>query len=219
MENPRLTFATPTIIAGDRSLVSLIAHELAHSWSGNLVTNATWRDFWLNEGFTTYVENRLMEALYGEGRAHMLQVLDRRGLEVEREVGEPLGQLAAENLHVLVRPTGAVLGQADQHLAVGGADDVAVGDGEIDAVGDADHVGDRAAVVLGDQVADGGGNGRELLLGLLDARARGGGDVHADLSGVDAGEEVATDEGHESSSAQQIVCGPPSVRESAPPSA
>ena len=90
MENPRLTFATPTIIAGDRSLVSLIAHELAHSWSGNLVTNATWRDFWLNEGFTTYVENRLMEALYGEGRAHMLQVLDRRGLEEEiKRLGGP----------------------------------------------------------------------------------------------------------------------------------
>ena len=70
MENPRLTFATPTIIAGDRSLVSLIAHELAHSWSGNLVTNATWSDFWLNEGVTTYVENRLMEAIYGKiGRA------------------------------------------------------------------------------------------------------------------------------------------------------
>ena len=51
MENPKLTFATPTILAGDRSLVALVAHELAHSWSGNLVTNATWRDFWLNEGF------------------------------------------------------------------------------------------------------------------------------------------------------------------------
>ena len=72
MENPRLTFATPTILAGDRSLVSLIAHELAHSWSGNLVTNATWSDFWLNEGFTTYFENRIMEALYGRERAAML---------------------------------------------------------------------------------------------------------------------------------------------------
>jgi aminopeptidase N len=69
MENPRLTFLTPTMIAGDRSLVSLIAHELAHSWSGNLVTNATWADFWLNEGFTTYFENRIMESLYGPARA------------------------------------------------------------------------------------------------------------------------------------------------------
>jgi len=75
MENPRLTFATPTIIAGDQSLVSLVAHELAHSWSGNLVTNATWADFWLNEGFTVYFENRIMEALYGQERALMLQSL------------------------------------------------------------------------------------------------------------------------------------------------
>ena len=83
MENPRLTFVTPTILAGDRSLVSLVAHELAHSWSGNLVTNATWRDFWLNEGVTTYVELRLMEALYGAERAAMLDVLARRSLEEE----------------------------------------------------------------------------------------------------------------------------------------
>ena len=75
MENPRLTFATPTIIAGDRSLVSLVAHELAHSWSGNLVTNATWADFWLNEGFTVYFENRIMEAVYGPERALMLKSL------------------------------------------------------------------------------------------------------------------------------------------------
>jgi leukotriene-A4 hydrolase len=75
MENPRLTFATPTIIAGDQSLVSLVAHELAHSWSGNLVTNATWDDFWLNEGFTVYFENRIMESLYGPDRALMLQSL------------------------------------------------------------------------------------------------------------------------------------------------
>jgi len=69
MENPYMTFATPTVIAGDKSLVSLIAHELAHSWSGNLVTNAGWRDMWLNEGFTTYVENRIVEAVYGKAQA------------------------------------------------------------------------------------------------------------------------------------------------------
>jgi aminopeptidase N len=69
MENPTLTFLTPTFIAGDRSLVGLVAHELAHSWSGNLVTNAVWADSWLNEGFTSYFENRIMEALYGTGRA------------------------------------------------------------------------------------------------------------------------------------------------------
>ncbi len=69
MENPTLTFLTPTFIAGDKSLVNLVAHELAHSWSGNLVTNATWADSWLNEGFTSYFENRIMEAIYGERRA------------------------------------------------------------------------------------------------------------------------------------------------------
>ena len=81
MENPRLTFVSPTVLAGDRSLVSLAAHELAHSWSGNLVTNATWRDFWLNEGFTTYFENRIMEQLYGPERARMLGVIERQELE------------------------------------------------------------------------------------------------------------------------------------------
>lgn len=75
MENPCLTFATPTIIAGDRSLVSLVAHELAHSWSGNLVTNETWNDFWLNEGFTVYFEQRIMEEIYGKPYADMLTVL------------------------------------------------------------------------------------------------------------------------------------------------
>ncbi|MCU0454461.1 MAG: M1 family metallopeptidase [Bacteroidetes bacterium] len=80
MENPRLTFATPTILAGDRSLVSLVAHELAHSWSGNLVTNATWNDFWLNEGFTTYFENRIMEATEGRPYSEMLAQLSLQDL-------------------------------------------------------------------------------------------------------------------------------------------
>lgn len=83
MENPRLTFATPTIIAGDRSLTALIAHELAHSWSGNLVTNATWNDFWLNEGFTVYFERRIMEALYGKEYADMLAVLGFQDLKAD----------------------------------------------------------------------------------------------------------------------------------------
>ena len=83
MENPMLTFATPTILAGDRSLVALVAHEMAHSWSGNLVTNATWSDFWLNEGFTTYIEKRIMEAVYGQERAEMEWVLGRQDLDNE----------------------------------------------------------------------------------------------------------------------------------------
>jgi len=75
MENPCMTFATPTIIAGDKSLVSVITHEMAHSWSGNLVTNAVWADTWLNEGVTTYIEGRISEALYGRDLATMAQVL------------------------------------------------------------------------------------------------------------------------------------------------
>jgi len=80
MENPRLSFITPTVIAGDKSLVALIAHELAHSWSGNLVTNATPRDFWLNEGFTVYLERRIVEALYGERREKMENALGLQSL-------------------------------------------------------------------------------------------------------------------------------------------
>ena len=93
MENPTLTFATPTVIAGDRSLVSLVAHELAHSWSGNLVTNATWEDFWLNEGFTDYFENRIMEEVYGKDRADMLKVL---GFQDLQQTLEALNKPASE---------------------------------------------------------------------------------------------------------------------------
>src|SRR3546814_13656915 len=90
MENPTLTFATPTIIAGDKSLVSVIAHELAHSWSGNLVTNATWDDFWLNEGFTTYAENRIIERVYGPERAAM-EAEDRKSVVEGRRVSGRVG--------------------------------------------------------------------------------------------------------------------------------
>ena len=104
MENPRLTFVTPTILAGDRSLTSLVAHELAHSWSGNLVTNGTWNDFWLNEGFTVYFERRIMEHLYGRDYADMLQVLGRDAL---RHTIEEIG-IASPDTHL--------------HLALAGRD-------------------------------------------------------------------------------------------------
>lgn len=80
MENPRLSFVTPTIITGDKSLISLVAHELAHSWSGNLVTNSSWNDVWLNEGFTNYVENRIMQQVYGQSRADMELLLNVQAL-------------------------------------------------------------------------------------------------------------------------------------------
>lgn len=89
MENPRLTFATPTILAGDKSLVNLIAHELAHNWSGNLVTNQTWNDFWLNEGFTVYFERRITEATYDKDYVDMLWELGYQDLKaIVADLGE-----------------------------------------------------------------------------------------------------------------------------------
>ncbi|HNY40300.1 MAG TPA: M1 family metallopeptidase [Bryobacteraceae bacterium] len=89
MENPRLTFATPTVIAGDKSLVALVSHELAHSWSGNLVTNANWSDLWLNEGFTTYFERRIQEEIYGRARSEMEFSLEVGELQDEMKTLKP----------------------------------------------------------------------------------------------------------------------------------
>ncbi len=100
MENPRLTFATPTIIAGDRSLVALIAHELAHSWSGNLVTNETWNDFWLNEGFTVYFEQRIMEKIFGTPYEEMETKLGMGGLKQTIERLNKDGQIDDTHLYL-----------------------------------------------------------------------------------------------------------------------
>jgi aminopeptidase N len=91
MENPMLAFMTPTLIAGDKSLVSTVAHELAHSWTGNLVSNATWRDLWLNEGFTTYFTNRIVEEVYGREQAELEWVIEFGRLQQEM-LSMPLGE-------------------------------------------------------------------------------------------------------------------------------
>ena len=110
MENPRLTFVTPTMIAGDRSLVDLIAHELAHSWSGNLVTNASWKHMWLNEGFTTYVTTRIVEQLYGSEVAQM-------GVQVDQE------ELAASIRELPAAKTALITRDADANPAETYTDD------------------------------------------------------------------------------------------------
>ena len=107
MENPRLTFATPTVIVGDQSLVSLIAHELAHSWSGNLVTFSSAKDAWLNEGFTSYVENRIIESLYGKERADMENVIERNELAAEYKELDPKLQALALKPDALPDPDGS----------------------------------------------------------------------------------------------------------------
>jgi leukotriene-A4 hydrolase len=95
MENPNLTFISPTTIVGDKSLVSVIAHELAHSWSGNLVTHASWRDVWLNEGFTTYVEGRLVERLYGKDASDTESVIEQASLRDDLKSIPPQDQVLA----------------------------------------------------------------------------------------------------------------------------
>ncbi|MFI7065323.1 M1 family metallopeptidase [Kribbella sp. NPDC050124] len=95
MENPRMTFATPTVVIGDKSLVSVVAHELAHSWSGNLVTQDSWDDIWLNEGFTSYVENRIVEAVYGTEFALMETAIKQHATVVKLDPLTP-AELAVE---------------------------------------------------------------------------------------------------------------------------
>jgi len=99
MENPRMTFLTPTVLAGDRSLVDVVAHELAHSWTGNLVTNADMEHFWLNEGFTVWAERRLLEALHGEGATVLAWAIGEKALEESMErfgKDSPLTRLRTE---------------------------------------------------------------------------------------------------------------------------
>jgi leukotriene-A4 hydrolase len=88
--NPNLTFVTPSLLAGDKSLVNVIAHEIAHSWTGNLVTNKNWQNFWVNEGFTMFLERKIIELVYGrdmflveayEGYQELIKTVEQIGPE------------------------------------------------------------------------------------------------------------------------------------------
>ncbi len=105
----------PTIIAGDKSLVILVAHELAHSWSGNLVTNATWSDFWLNEGFTVYFEGRIMERVYGAAAAEMNADL---GWDTLQEVIKLVGGMKSAGHAPAHRPQGSQSGRRTERTSV-----------------------------------------------------------------------------------------------------
>lgn len=89
MENPNITFATPTLITGDRQNVDVIAHELAHSWSGNLVTNCSWEHFWLNEGWTVYLERRIVGAIHGEAHRHFSAIIGWNDLQTAIDTFSP----------------------------------------------------------------------------------------------------------------------------------
>jgi leukotriene-A4 hydrolase len=99
MENPCLTFVTPTLLAGDRSQAHVVAHEIAHSWSGNLVTNSTWEHFWLNEGFTVFVERKIMHKLYGKA------IFDFNAIGGLMELKETVARLGPEHPHTVLQPT------------------------------------------------------------------------------------------------------------------
>ena len=98
MENPCLTFVTPTLLAGDRSQAHVVAHEIAHSWSGNLVTNLTWEHFWLNEGFTVFIERKIMNKLYGKA------VFDFNAIGGLMELKETVARLGADHPHTVLMP-------------------------------------------------------------------------------------------------------------------
>jgi len=100
MENPRMTFLTPTLLAGDRSLVDVVAHELAHSWTGNLVTNATAEHFWLNEGFTVWAERRILRALNGPEAETLAWAIGQKDLEESLKRFEARPELTCLRTHL-----------------------------------------------------------------------------------------------------------------------